>query len=64
MGLDALILRGQSDIGEVIVSSEFSEGHLRQILDIIPFQTKFLRALHFLAQKPKVAAEWNNCAVY
>ena len=28
VGLDALILTGQGDIGEVIVSSEFSKGHL------------------------------------
>ena len=40
MGLDALILTGQGDIGEVGVSSEFSKGHFHKVLEIIPIQAK------------------------
>ena len=32
VGLYALILTGQGDIGEVVVSSEFYEGHLNLAL--------------------------------
>ena len=42
VGLDALILTGQGDIGEVGVSSEFSKGHLYKALEIIPLQAKLL----------------------
>ena len=40
VGLDALILTGQGDIGEVGVSSEFSKGHFHKVLEIIPIQAK------------------------
>ena len=40
VGLDALILTGQGDISKVIVSSEFSEGDLHYVLEIIPLQAK------------------------
>ena len=42
LGLDALILTGQGDIGEVGVSSEISKGHLYKALEIIPLQAKLL----------------------
>ena len=41
VGLDALILTGQGDIGEVGVSSKISKRHLYKALEIIPFQAKF-----------------------
>ena len=40
VGLDALILTGQGDISKVIVNSEFSEGNLHYVLEIIPLQAK------------------------
>ena len=40
VGLDALILASQGDISKVIVSSEFSEGDLHYVLEIIPLQAK------------------------
>ena len=40
VGFDALILTGQGDISKVIVSSEFSEGYLHYVLEIIPLQAK------------------------
>ena len=42
VGLDALILTGQGDIGEVGVSSKISKGNLNQALEIIPLQAKLL----------------------
>ena len=67
VSLDSLILTGQGDIGEVAVTSEFSERILQICLEIVPLQTQFfiLHTLYFvlkLLKSPNMKSKYQKGA--